>query len=206
MVDTLEYYVKLFSKLRTDRARWKGVEVTKEQAPHKPLLLLSVIEQFKQGTINVNLIELTPDLSESFRLYWYRIMPPDSNGNIVMPFFHLKSDGFWQLKPYEGKQEILASKRAVRSITEMNELAVGAELDTELFELLQSEQSREVLRTTLLNIFFSETARRALLEQEYINVEAYRYSQKLLKKIDQEDKEKPNRMNLFASKGFDGQS
>jgi putative restriction endonuclease len=127
---TLEYYVKLFSKLRTDRARWKGIEITQEQAPHKPLLLLSIIEQFKQATINVNLIELNPDLSESFGLYWFRIMPPDSNGNIVMPFFHLKSDGFWKLKPQGGRHEILASKRAVRSTTEMNELAVGAELDT----------------------------------------------------------------------------
>ncbi|MFN2456303.1 MAG: hypothetical protein ABR577_19065 [Pyrinomonadaceae bacterium] len=82
-------YVAAFERLRSDTSRARWSSLTKYRAPHKPLLLLAVLDSISQGIIKNNLIELTPDLCETFTLYWARLMPPDKRGDISMPFFHL---------------------------------------------------------------------------------------------------------------------
>ncbi len=132
-------YIGAFANLRSDASRARWTELTKHRAPHKPLLLLSVIDLFSQGNIRSNLTELTPDLGETFTLYWSRVMPPDQRGNIALPFFHLKSDSFWHLLPRPGKEEILAATQKIASVTHLRELVLGAKLDDELFSLLRDE-------------------------------------------------------------------
>ena len=41
----LEKYTSLFSRLRTDRGRDRYPAVTNHRAPHKPFLLLSVMDK-----------------------------------------------------------------------------------------------------------------------------------------------------------------
>ncbi len=73
---TLSNYLKSFSRLRTDRTGgWTAA--TQGQAPHKPILLLSVLDLFAQGRITANLIEITPELGELFAAYWSKVMPPN---------------------------------------------------------------------------------------------------------------------------------
>ena len=62
--DTLQEYIQKMKRLRVDRAH--GV------APHKPLLLLAIIELIERGQIRENKIPLTPDLAEVFIKYWSR--------------------------------------------------------------------------------------------------------------------------------------
>ena len=96
-------YARLFGDLRTDTSRSRWSDFTRNRAPHKPLLLLSVLDLFEQGLIQSNLIELTPDLGDLFTRYWADVMPPDRQGNLALPFFHLRSDGFWHLVASPGK-------------------------------------------------------------------------------------------------------
>lgn len=177
----LAAYVTAFEKLRSDTSRARWSSATKYRAPHKPLLLLSVLDLFAQGTIRSNLIELTPDLCETFTLYWARIMPPDKRGDISMPFFHLTSEGFWHLVPRPGKEAIVEAASRVRSVNELNEVALGARLDAELFEYLRVGEWRDILRSVLVEKYFTTEARRTLLEQSEINEEAFDYSLALLK-------------------------
>jgi predicted restriction endonuclease len=100
----LESYLERLAKLRSDSSKSRWPATTYYRAPHKPLLLLAVMDLIAEGTISTNLIEATPDLGELFTLYWSRVMPPDQRGNLALPFFHLKSDGFWHLKPQPGKK------------------------------------------------------------------------------------------------------
>ena len=72
-----EHYPRKFAKLRTDASSVRWAEATQHRAPHKPLLLLAVMDLFVQGSIARNLIEITPDLGELFVLYWTGIMPTD---------------------------------------------------------------------------------------------------------------------------------
>ena len=70
----LSEFIRQFAKLRTDRsANWGAA--TKDQAPHKPFLLLSVLDLFAEGQLPSNLIEITPELGELFSAYWEIVLP-----------------------------------------------------------------------------------------------------------------------------------
>lgn len=177
----LDAYINRFTKLHMDssRARWSAT--TCHRAPHKPLLLLAVMDLFAQRVITTNLIELTPELGELFTLYWSRVMPPDRRGNIALPFFHLKREGFWHLVPRPGKKEILAATRQIRSINQLREIILGARLDDDLYFLFSAEKSRDALRHVLIESYFAPEAQLRLIEQGVINAEAFEYSRELLK-------------------------
>ena len=179
---TLETYIVQFSKLRSDNspARWGAL--TKHRAPHKPLLLLAVLDQFAEGTIKSNLIELSTELGELFTLYWVRVMPPDQRGNLALPFFHLQGDRFWHLLPAPGKESFVAAVRQISSMTEMRETVIGARLDEDLFELLHTEHARETLRRILMETYFAPEAQAVLADQGIINQEAYKFSEGLLRR------------------------
>ncbi|HEY9430034.1 MAG TPA: hypothetical protein VI260_00960 [Blastocatellia bacterium] len=176
----LESYLERFAQLHSDSSRSRWPVTTHYRAPHKPVILLAVMDLIAEGTVSANLIEVTPDLGELFTLYWSRVMPPDQRGNLALPFFHLKSDGFWHLMPQPGKKDIVEGSDQIKSVHRLRELIVGARLDEELYQLLQNDGSREQLRALLIEKYFSPELHPGLLEQGIINIEAYRYSQNLL--------------------------
>jgi putative restriction endonuclease len=187
----LESYLECFAKLHSDSSRSRWPPTTHYRAPHKPVLLLAVMDLIAEETVSANLIEITPDLGELFTLYWSRVMPPDQRGNLALPFFHLKSDGFWHLAPQPGKKAIVEGSDQIKSVHRLRELIVGARLDEELFQLLQNDRSREQLRALLIEKYFSPELHPGLLEQGVINVEAYRYSQNLLEQARKQNDSEP---------------
>jgi putative restriction endonuclease len=72
--------------------------------------------------------------------------------------------------------------RQIRSVNKLLEIALGAKLDDELFFLLSHEESRNILRTLLVESYFAPEIQHSLIEQSTINREAYWYSQELLEK------------------------
>jgi putative restriction endonuclease len=188
----LDQYRQVLSKLRTDAspARWSAR--TCHRAPHKPLLLLSVMDLLTQGSITSNLVELGPELGRLFALYWTQVMPPGRRGNLAMPFFHLKSDGFWHLVPQPGKEAFLVEARRIHSIHQLRDTVLGAKLDEELFVLLCAQESRDLLRTVLIETYFAPDLQPDLVEQGLINVESFQYSLRLLEQARTEKaKERP---------------
>jgi len=86
---TSEQWLSKLAKLKLDKARG-------DPAPHKPLLLLVILEMAEQGLLPNEVLPLTPELAFRFCTYWgivshRRSQRPD----IRYPFFHLKSDGIW---------------------------------------------------------------------------------------------------------------
>ena len=183
--DVLENYIHRFANLRTDVSKTRWSAATCHRAPHKPLLLLAMMDLFAEGCIRKNLIEITPDLGELFTLYWARVMPPDRQGNLHLPFFHLwrEKQTFWHLVPQSNKQTILEATHQVKSLNQLRELIVGARLDIELYQLLCIEASRNALRAILIETYFAPQARSGLIEQGIINAEAWEYSEKLLEQV-----------------------
>ncbi|MCL4870123.1 MAG: hypothetical protein KJ063_14250 [Anaerolineae bacterium] len=57
-------YLDQFARLSVNKNRKSWTAVTTHRAPHKPLLLLAVLDLFEQGSLTVNLIELRPELGE----------------------------------------------------------------------------------------------------------------------------------------------
>lgn len=186
----LKKYLTRFTKLRPDHNRTRWPATTRHQAPHKPLLLLSVMDQFARGQIRSNLIEITPDLGELFTTYWDRVMSPEQRSTIALPFFHLskEKDAFWHLTPHLGKEDLLAEAyrnpavaHAIRfSVNKLNDTILGARLDEELYALLNAEDTRNVLREVLVKTYFEPSVQSTLLEQGAINIYSFRYSQTLL--------------------------
>jgi len=73
-------------------------------APHKPLLLLVVLELAEQGSLPKGVLPLTPELAFRFCTYWNivaqrRTQRPD----VRFPFHHLQGDGFWSALGEDGK-------------------------------------------------------------------------------------------------------
>jgi hypothetical protein len=55
----LDQYLNSFNRLRTYKNRKRWFALTTYQAPHKPFLLMSVIDLIAQGSIIENYIELS---------------------------------------------------------------------------------------------------------------------------------------------------
>ena len=66
MVKALQKYLRKISRLR------RGV-TRHGPAPHKPVLLLAVLQGFEEGWIVGNRIELSPQLVSAFKSVWKRM-------------------------------------------------------------------------------------------------------------------------------------
>jgi putative restriction endonuclease len=178
MGDLMDDYAQRFARLRTNRNRKVWSEVTAHQAPHKPILLLCVLDLFDSDEIPSNLVEITDDLVELFGRYWERALPFSRQGNLALPFFHLQGDGFWHLLPRH-ENTLLGSQ--FTSLSRLREEVIGARLDEDLYELLRLKENRERLRSVLIETYFSPEPRRLVFEQSVINRGAFIYSEELLK-------------------------
>ena len=179
MGDGIEDYAKRFAGLRANRNRkvWSGV--TAHQAPYKPLLLLCVLDLLDSGRISSNFVEISEDLAELFVRYCERVLPSRRPGDLALPFFHLRSEGFWHLLP---KRENAGLDSQIAYMARLREEVVGARLDEALYDLMRSRENRDRLRSVLIETYFSPETRGLILEQGAINRGAFFYSEELLRR------------------------
>tara|TARA_R110002012_G_scaffold7157_2_gene33745 strand:- start:5469 stop:6443 length:975 start_codon:yes stop_codon:yes gene_type:complete len=146
----LAYYVKAFTHL--NRASVNG------GAPHKPVLLLSVLQLIEDGLISENQIYITPELVSQFKTLWNLLVTTNHMPNFALPYYHLIGEkvGFWHLEAYEGFAGMLTSSNSIRSFKALSEGIRYARFDEELFTLLTDRGFREVLRQALLHRYFPE--------------------------------------------------
>ncbi|MGB2930487.1 MAG: HNH endonuclease, partial [Desulfobacterales bacterium] len=107
------------------------------------------------------------------------IMPLGSKTSMAYPFYHMRTEPFWQLIPNEGYKD--QSGLTVSSMVKLREIYSGTEMDNELFQLMCNPETREQLRAALIETYFASEIRVKVLEQGHLNYAAYRYSEKLLK-------------------------
>ncbi len=177
MGNGIDDYARRFARLRTNRNRKVWSEVTAHQAPHKPILLLCVLDFFDSGEVSANLIEISDDIAELFGGYWERALPFSRPGNLALPFFHLQGDEFWHLLPRHGSTSLGAQ---ITSLARLREEVVGARLNENLYELFRSQENRDRLRSVLIETYFSPETRRPILKQSAINRGVFVYSEELL--------------------------
>lgn len=163
MSNVLAYYLNKIERLRIDRSH--GIP-----APHKPILLLAVVDLIEEGVITNNKIEPSPQLVESFLKYWHLVNL--DKPRIFLPFFHLKSDKFWHLHAKPGNEQLLAMTKQMNSMTHLASIVAFASLDEDLFLLLHRADAREVIRRKIIEVYFPEQAekfRLAISENQEIN-------------------------------------
>lgn len=152
-------YSTQFKKLRC--AYVKGIG----KAPHKPVLLLSIIQLIARGVITTNRIFITADLILTFKQNWNQLIATEHKPNFSLPFFHLRSEPFWYLVAKPGKEIITTSSKSIKSFKSLKESIAFAEIHRELFLLLQEIPNQLWFEQLLLETYFS-SFKSAYLRQE----------------------------------------
>jgi len=148
MENELLRYLKKLTNL--NRASKDGIK-----APHKPILLLSIIELIAEGQIRENRIEITAELIARFRDNWSRLVTSNTfQPNFSLPFFHMKSERFWHLQTYFGKEILITSSQSIRSFAQLKESVEYAYFDNTLFEILLQPKSRQEFYQILMAKYF----------------------------------------------------
>lgn len=157
----LEYYLDLLSKMK--RASMRGFK-----APHKPLLLLAIIELIEMEIIKENKITLSESLIDTFEKLWeehiddgYReegVMVAEGlfmglvrefpfKPSIENPFYFMSYEPFWTLHKSDAYV-----KRSSYKIKTLRKCFTHASMDEKLFFLLQSPKEREVIKNHLIDM------------------------------------------------------
>jgi putative restriction endonuclease len=149
MLNPLSKLIGFFDNLhRNQNPRWGW-------APHKPILLLAMLDEIDRGNIQDNFIEITPDLVASFRAYWRILVPPDTwHEKISYPFRFLVQDGFWELIK-DGAPVSTHSLGYHPTLRQLTTEVDGARLDLQLWQLLQDPSALSALRSFLLKRYFN---------------------------------------------------
>jgi putative restriction endonuclease len=130
-------------------------------APHKPLLLLVVLEMAEQGQVPDAVLPLSAELAFRFFSYWNivaqrRTQRPD----VRLPFYHLQSDGFWEALDEAGKPAAAVQlARAVRLDPEFAELAADPSFRRQARRLLIDGSflpDEQIALATLVGLAVSE--------------------------------------------------
>ena len=138
----LQHYCELFQRLHT-------AVISGQKAPHKAVLLLSVIELIEEKTISSPCIPLSDDLISRFNRNWKAHVHSDKfSPTITTPYWHLQNESFWRLNTYDGSElKKTYSEKYLKECT-------FAIIDIDLFELLTEADNavkfKGIIRNTYL--------------------------------------------------------
>lgn len=136
-------WLERLSSLKQDRARGP--------APHKPLLLLVVLDLVEEGKLTSRLMPRDGSLAFRFSSYWTIIAHRrTSRPDVRLPFYHMRTDGFWTPLDADGK------------VSAARETAALARLDPEFLECAADPAFRELARRTLTARYFEPNERAEL--------------------------------------------
>src|SRR5690606_23368251 len=100
------------------------------------------------GVILQNKILFDQSLKDAFTRRFNELATERDRNNPQLPFFHLRSSGFFHHNIKPGKADSYANLTTV-SIGDINENIAYAYIDDELFELLRNLTARELLKSAL---------------------------------------------------------
>ncbi len=145
----LENYYKRFRHLHCNVN--KG-----NRAPHKPIMLLSVLWQIEAGQIVENVLELNNNLVYSFNAHWDVLVGSDSwLQRPANPFYFLGYEGFWKLHLKDGgplPKDVIGDNP---TIARLNRVGAFATLNDDLWCIVQGVSERDYLRAALLHEYFN---------------------------------------------------
>lgn len=144
----LKRYSELFQSLNTAKRMGKS-------APHKAVMLISVIDMIQTGQVTENTIYFTEALERMFELNWKRYVGDSIlfNPTPATPFWHLGGEPFWSLRREDSGK--IGDIRTTPSAGQLRSMSIVASLDKVLFTLLQDELAAGQLRLLLVNSYLT---------------------------------------------------
>ncbi|MCP5558040.1 MAG: HNH endonuclease [Verrucomicrobiaceae bacterium] len=142
MADTRSHWLNKLQHLNPNRSKAKGA------APHKPCLLLCLLDMAQDGELVTPELRKTPGLRVRFNAF-SSIALPRWGGKVDLsyPFFYLRSQGLWQ--PLDKVGNVSTSVDATECI----------QIDPEFFALMHDADFRRSARIVQIETYFPPTER-----------------------------------------------
>lgn len=143
----------LFSFLNFKQGYTRGLG----KAPHKPIMMLSVIEAIEKGFIKENVIAISPELVSLFKSYWDKLVKTDHTSNFALPFYHLSNEHSktWELITKPGFENALTRSRSIKSFKTLNDFVYFAKLNNQFYSFLINKEERRLARNFILKKYFN---------------------------------------------------
>ena len=123
------------------------------KAPHKPVLLITLLELIEKQFITENQVTITPELVATFKENFSLLVKTAHKDDFTQPFFYLQSDDFWFLKTKTG----MLLDTYIRSVQTLGDRLDYGYFTDDLFKLLANDYARLYLKNTLLDYYFADT-------------------------------------------------
>jgi len=128
-----------------------NIDRAKGAAPHKPLLLLCLLEIAAEGGLTEEVMSVTGELVFRFAGYWSVVVHRrPQRPEIKLPLFHMKSDGFWL--PLDAEQNVMKYR----------DLPAYIQFDPDFLVALNDPAFREQTRAILIYTYFEPHEQAAL--------------------------------------------
>lgn len=128
------------------------------ERPHKPTLLLSIIDLLDRGVITRNEVPLSDEMVLTFKRYFAVVRKEDDQPTIQNPFFHLSGDKFWMLVSASGETPIYreGATSGAPSVAELRRRVAHGRFDEGMWQLFSEPVARHQLREALIARYFPE--------------------------------------------------
>jgi len=148
---TWQYWLPRLYNLRRDK---RGTH----ERPHKPVLILSVLDLLDKGKLSQNQVPFDDALIQTFRRYFDAVKQHDDKPTIENPYYFLSGDGFWTIqKPGDAPLYQAGNASSPPSIGTLRQTA--GRFDPQLWQLMQDPASRAQLREALVTRYFPDRRR-----------------------------------------------
>lgn len=152
MRQTIHHYARLFENLNCAKTKKYG------EAPHKPVLLLTLIELVRSGCLTQQEIVPTEKLRHTFEQIWRtRVKNGHYQCDVAKPFFHMRNEPFWQLIAQSGHEQEATDKSKMRNWQKLQNAVAYAYIDAELAQCFTNETERSYLESILIWRYFAYT-------------------------------------------------
>jgi putative restriction endonuclease len=128
------------------------------ERPHKPVLLLAILDLLDRGILRGNQVPFTEELESTFRRFFAVVRSRDDQPTIEHPFYFLSGDGFWQVFA-AGQSEPLYRKGfagGAPSAAQLRRKSATGRFDESLWALMSDPMARHQLREALIARYFPE--------------------------------------------------
>jgi len=154
-------------------------ERTKTGAPHKPLLLLSIMDGIENGWIISSHFQFNDSIGETFFDYWENLFDEKRETSIALPLYHMKSEPFWKLIYKQGEKEFTYSP----SLGALLKRVESFEIDQNMFQIMSDPSENKKLRFLLFENYFSDEIAIRLTKTQELITKSYSYSNSLLSMV-----------------------
>ncbi len=128
-------------------------------APHKPVLLITLLELMESGYVTDNRFYPDAELVGVFQENWRLLVDTANDPDFTQPFYHLQServDGtpFWQLQTIPG----FSMDKPIKSINKLASVVSYGRFSDDLFLYLSDVLNRAYVRRLLIETYFPSKA------------------------------------------------